>query len=149
MTPMRACWSHNFQLCGYRNDWQGIRVKTVVGRTREGAITPLINLSALVCFWKRKHCFPELSADMSQSTTYFASYLPATLLVGLELEGQELTASLLLSAAPSFLCSQNNAVPFLAFKNVFWDSTFIFFFSALSFLSCFHPLLCLLSPSLP
>lgn len=36
------------------------------------------NLSALVCFWKTKNCFIELSSDMSQSTAYAASYLLET-----------------------------------------------------------------------
>ena len=67
MAPRKACQSYNFPLSGCRNDWNGARVKPVVGRRERGLPHRSPCLGALACFWKSKSCFIELSPDVSKA----------------------------------------------------------------------------------
>lgn len=108
------------------------------------------NISVLVCFWKMKNCFIELSPDMSKSTVHAASSLLEALVSTWGGRTTQTVAFLLLTTLfyPLLLVKATHLqYSFLPFKYLGHFPSFIYFFSNLPFLPCFHPLFSLLFPS--
>lgn len=90
------------------------------------------NISVLVCFWKMKNCFIELSPDMSKSTVHAASYLLEALVSTWGGRTTQTIAFLLLTALfyPLHLVKATHLqYPFLPLKYLGHSSSFIYFFS--------------------